>query len=195
MSRRGAAIRALIACALYVALMQGYVLVDRAVASGLAAASNVLFFNPGFGVRASFDTRPAPRGEELTVRVEHAASGMIATNRLDLRFRVWLPTAVFLALLAVTPAGPRAWIVALVLGAAALVGMALLAAWLIAQYPAVLAPENTLGLGTGPRVVFNVAYTVFVLSNPSAAGLPVVIWGIVMWPSLGRAFTDLSRAF
>lgn len=194
MTRRSAAARAIVACALYLAFMQAYVLVDRPVASGIAAASNVLFFSPGFGVRASFGTQHAPRGEELTVQVEHAASGLIATNRLDLRFRVWLPTAVFFALVAVTPARPRARIVAVALGVVALGAVSLLAAWLIAQYPTVLAPENMLGLGTAPRVAFNVVYSVFVLSNPAAAGIPVMIWGVASWRSLRRAFVDLSSA-
>jgi hypothetical protein len=193
MTGRGAAVRVLLACALYLSIMQSYALVDRPVASGIAAAANVLFFNPGFGARAAFDTRPATRGEELTVRVEHAASGMIATNRLDLRFRVWLPTAVFLALMAVTPARPRARIVALALGLLALMGVALVASWLVAAYTVVLAPENMAGLGTAPRVAFGVVYSVMVLSNPAAAAIPLAIWGILSWRGLRQVYLDLAR--
>ena len=58
--------------------------------------------------------------------------------------------------------------------------------WLTALYPAISTPENVLQLGTTPRVVFNVAYTALVLSNPTAALIPVLIWGALLRREMGE---------
>ncbi len=189
LTRRGLAVRAALAASIYVAIMQAFPFVDGPVARAVAAASDVLFFKPGFGVGADFDSQQGPRGTELFVHVEHPPSGLVATNRLDLRFRLWVPLALFVALVVVSPETARRRTFALGVGAAALTALALLSSWLVAMYPVVIAPENMLGLGTAPRVAFNTVYSVLILSNPSAALMPVLLWGITMRRCIGESIS------
>ncbi|MBL8746808.1 MAG: hypothetical protein JNK58_10690 [Phycisphaerae bacterium] len=178
-------LRAVIGGVVYLALTAAYPLIESPFARAVARISDVLLFRPGFRVESHFATNAGARGEELAVEVRHPPSGLVATNRLDLRFRLWVPAALFTAMVVVTPERPRRKVRALGIGVVSLAALALLSSWLVAMYPVILAPENMLGLGTGPRVAFNVVYSVVILSNPTAALFPVVLWGATMSGLLG----------
>lgn len=192
LTRRAAAWRVVLVAALYFVISSAYALVGGPLAGAITGASNVLLFRPGFGVEARFDTQAGAGGAEVLASTEHEPSGLIASNRLDLRFRLWVPIALFAALTLVTPARAAKRARALAIGIVTLLLMGVVLAWLTALYPAISTPENVLQLGTAPRVAFNIAYTALVLSNPTAALIPVLIWGGLMRREVGEILTGVA---
>ena len=152
-----------------------------ALASSIARVCDVLFWSPGLGARADFSEGIGPRGPELAVRTEFQARGQRyqSTNRLDLRFRVWLPACMFLALTAATPIRLAARCRMGLVGMTMLLGNTLVAAWMVAVEDLVIGEGNLMGIGLGWRVLFSGAYHVLVLSRPTAAAIPLALWAIL----------------
>lgn len=180
MTRRRLALGVALGLCVFIGLMAAFPLIDGGLARAAAGASDILLFRPGFGIEAQFEMRDGPHGADLGVNIVHKPSRIAASNRLDLRFRIWMPSALFVALVAGTPAPIRRKSLALAAGAAALVALVLVSAWLIATYELVTDPDNALGLDTIWRVAFGTAYTVFILSNPASALMPVLLWGVCL---------------
>lgn len=184
---RGGVIRVLLACVIYAAMATSYRFIESPFVRAVSWVSDVLLHSPGFNVEAKFRAQPGALIDDFTVEVHHLPSGMSALNRLDVRFRLWLPLGCFVALVAATPAPARRKFGVLLLGLLALAALALVSSYLVALYPLISGPDNVLGLATAPRVAFNVAYSAIVLSNPSAALFPVLFWGFIMRANIGGA--------
>lgn len=165
--------------------------VGRFVTEVIASTADVLLWRPGFGARAHFEAGGAG---DLLARLEHEPSGLVASNRIDVRFRLWVPAALLVALVIATPAPAGRRVRAIALGGLGFAGLALVLAWLAAVFPGASSAENVFQLGTAWRVAVRTVYTVLVLSNPAVALIPVVIWGMLMKRELGELLTAAPLA-